>query len=137
MGGGAGAGRLEAAAAGVRDVALVVGAVDILAIPASNYREYVSVGAPVRTWRGNSRGEGDGCPDTAGAHLAGERSRVFARAGRAAERGLLDVVLAAVADLLLHAFLSAEARLADQHAEALAGQYPLIVKYEVAWCSRV
>ncbi len=116
MAGGTGARGLEAAGARVRDVALVVGGVDVFAIPAA---------ASPLVWlntvgnKGNERWEGNRGPDATGAELVRKRGRVLARAGRPAKGGLLDVVLAAVADLLLHGALVADGRVADEHAEAL------------------
>lgn len=117
----AGARRLEAAAAGVRDMALVVRAVDVLAVPASvvfSCQTMRTASVPSGTGlifmiSGHPRGEGDGRPDAAGTDAVGERGRVVARAGRAAEGVLLDVVLASVADLPLHASRGAEVRVAD------------------------
>lgn len=65
------------------------------------------------------RWECDGGPDTAGARLRGERRCVIARARGAAKRSLLNVMLAAVANLFSHALLSPPASFSHQHAEAL------------------
>lgn len=84
---------------GYSHVALMVWAVKVLAIPASR--------------------EGDGGADATRADLLRERCRILTRAWGTAEWSLFNVVLASVADLLLHTPLRAQVRVADQHAETL------------------
>ena len=111
--GGTGPGGLEAACAGVGDVTLMVRRVEVLAVPASRCC-CQCVGGEVRGSGGvGLRWESNGRSDTAGARLFREGGRVIARAGGAAEGRLFDVVLAAVAYLLLHALLGATAGLSN------------------------
>ena len=97
--GGAGAAALKGAAGRVGDVAPVVGAVNVLAVPAG--------------------GEGHGHAPAAAAGALGESLGVGPRAGRAAEGLLLHVVLAAEAELLGDFVGVAVLGVADEHAEAL------------------
>lgn len=73
--------------------------------------------------RSNLRRKSDGGSNAARTGLIGERGCIFTGAWGAAKRRLLEIVLAAVADLLLHTSLGAENRVAHQHAESLTRQY--------------
>lgn len=97
---GAWAAGLEGSRCRVRDVALVVGRVEVLSVPAAGE---VQRHAPAAT-----------------AGLCREPLGVGSRARRAAEGVLLHVGLAAVAELLLHGCRRAVRRVADDHAEALS-----------------
>jgi len=90
---------LEGARGRVRDVALVVDRVQVLAVPAA--------------------GEVQRHAPAAAAGLLGECLGVGSRARRAAEGVLLHVGLAAVAELLLHGGCLAVQTVTDKHTEAL------------------
>lgn len=116
MGGWARAARFKGAATRVCDMILVVGTVEILAIPAPasmlderfvKWAQYVS------------RREGDSCADATSALLLGEIKGIISSAGSTAERILLLIAEAAVTELLLLPSLRAKTSVADEHAEPL------------------
>jgi len=66
-----------------------------------------------------SRWESDGGSDASAAHLVREGEGVVTRAGRAAERILLNVLFAAMAELLLAALAGTKHWISDNHTEPL------------------
>jgi len=75
----------------------MIGAIKVLAIPAG--------------W------ESDGGSDASAAHLVGEGEGVVTRAGGASERTLLNVLFAAMAELLLATLAGTKHWISDNHTE--------------------